>query len=67
MIKTHQIKMFCAQLTALFFYLLLFQYTAFPSPQQPADLRCTARGNATPDSKVAWRGFRVAMAIEERA
>ena len=34
---------------------------------QPVDLRCTARGNATPDSKVAWRGFRVAMAIEERA
>jgi len=34
---------------------------------QPADLRCTARGNATPDSKVAWRGFRVALEIEERA
>jgi formylglycine-generating enzyme required for sulfatase activity len=30
---------------------------------QPADLRCTARGNATPDSKVAWRGFRVAMEV----
>jgi len=30
---------------------------------QPADLRCTARGNAPPDSKVAWRGFRVAMEV----
>lgn len=30
---------------------------------QPADLRITARGNATPDSKLAWRGFRVAMLI----
>lgn len=30
----------------------------------PADLRCTARGNALPDSKIAWRGFRVAMVIE---
>lgn len=28
---------------------------------QPADLRSTARGNALPDSKIAWRGFRVAM------
>jgi formylglycine-generating enzyme required for sulfatase activity len=27
----------------------------------PADLRCTARGNALPDSKIAWRGLRVAM------
>ena len=34
---------------------------------QPADLRCTARGNATPNSKVAWRGFRVAMEIDEHA
>jgi formylglycine-generating enzyme required for sulfatase activity len=33
---------------------------------QPADLRCTARGNATPDSRVAWRGFRVAMEIDVR-
>lgn len=31
---------------------------------QPADLRVTARGNALPDSKLAWRGFRVAMRIE---
>ena len=30
---------------------------------QPADLRCTARGNALPDSRIAWRGFRVAMVI----
>ena len=30
----------------------------------PADLRCTARGNSLADSKVAWRGFRVAMTIE---
>jgi iron(II)-dependent oxidoreductase len=30
----------------------------------PADLRCTARGNALADSKVAWRGFRVALKIE---
>ena len=32
---------------------------------QPADLRCTARGNALPDSRIAWRGFRVAMILEE--
>lgn len=31
---------------------------------QPADLRCTARGNALPDSRIAWRGFRVALRIE---
>ncbi|MDQ1301989.1 MAG: hypothetical protein QG637_1911 [Chloroflexota bacterium] len=30
----------------------------------PADLRVTARGNALPDSKIAWRGFRVVMVIE---
>jgi iron(II)-dependent oxidoreductase len=29
----------------------------------PADVRCTARGNALSDSKVAWRGFRVAVTI----
>jgi formylglycine-generating enzyme required for sulfatase activity len=29
----------------------------------PADLRITARGNATPDSRIAWRGFRVAMLV----
>jgi formylglycine-generating enzyme required for sulfatase activity len=29
----------------------------------PADLRCTARGNALPDSKIAWRGFRVVLVI----
>jgi formylglycine-generating enzyme required for sulfatase activity len=34
---------------------------------QPADLRVTARGNALPDSKLAWRGFRVAMRLEETA
>ena len=33
----------------------------------PADLRCTARGNATPESRIAWRGFRVVMHIEEPA
>jgi formylglycine-generating enzyme required for sulfatase activity len=27
----------------------------------PADLRITARGNALPDSRIAWRGFRVAL------
>jgi iron(II)-dependent oxidoreductase len=31
----------------------------------PADVRCTARGNALPDSKIPWRGFRVAMTLEE--
>ena len=31
---------------------------------QPADLRCSARGNALPESRIAWRGFRVAMMIE---
>ena len=31
---------------------------------QPDDLRCSARGNALPDSRIAWRGFRVAMVIE---
>ncbi|MEZ4737376.1 MAG: SUMF1/EgtB/PvdO family nonheme iron enzyme [Caldilineaceae bacterium] len=30
---------------------------------QPNDLRCTARGNATPGSQVAWRGFRVVMVL----
>ena len=30
---------------------------------QPDDLGCTARGNALPDSRIAWRGFRVAMVI----
>ena len=32
---------------------------------QPADLRCMARGNATPESRIAWRGFRVVMRLEE--
>ena len=32
---------------------------------QPAELRCTARGNALPDSKIAWRGLRVVMHLEE--
>lgn len=32
---------------------------------QPADLRATARGNALTDSRIAWRGFRVAMHLEE--
>jgi formylglycine-generating enzyme required for sulfatase activity len=31
---------------------------------RPADLRVTARGNALPDSKIAWRGFRVVMVME---
>ncbi|OQA40564.1 MAG: hypothetical protein BWY52_02838 [Chloroflexi bacterium ADurb.Bin325] len=35
------------------------------SKSQPADLRCTARGNAPLASKIAWRGFRVAMPLEE--
>lgn len=30
-----------------------------------ADLRATVRGSALPESKVAWRGFRVAMHLEE--
>jgi formylglycine-generating enzyme required for sulfatase activity len=30
----------------------------------PADLRCTARANAVSDSKIAWRGFRVALRLE---
>ena len=28
------------------------------------DLRCSARGSSLADSKIAWRGFRVAIAIE---
>jgi formylglycine-generating enzyme required for sulfatase activity len=28
---------------------------------RPEDLRVTARGNALPESKIAWRGFRVVM------
>lgn len=28
-----------------------------------ADLRRTARGNALPDSKIVWRGFRIAMTL----
>ena len=31
-----------------------------------ADLRCTARGNALPDSKIAWRGLRIAMYDERQ-
>ncbi len=31
----------------------------------PAALRVAARGNALPDSKQTWRGFRVAMILEE--
>ena len=33
----------------------------------PADLRCTARGNATPESRIAWRGFRVVMRLRSPA
>lgn len=33
---------------------------------QPSELRCTARGNATPNSRVGWRGFRVVMMIRQR-
>ncbi len=29
----------------------------------PAKLRCSARGCSTPDSKIRWRGFRVVMEI----
>lgn len=29
----------------------------------PGELRCTARGSAAPDSKIAWRGFRVAVEV----
>jgi formylglycine-generating enzyme required for sulfatase activity len=32
---------------------------------QPADLRVSARNNALPDSKLAWRSFRVVMILEE--
>ena len=28
---------------------------------QPGELRCAARGSAAPDSRIPWRGFRVAM------
>jgi formylglycine-generating enzyme required for sulfatase activity len=31
---------------------------------QPADLRCTARGNALPDSRIEWRGMRVVLALD---
>ena len=34
---------------------------------QPADLRCTARGHATPNSRVAWRGFRVVILLYSEA
>lgn len=30
----------------------------------PADLRSSARGNSPPDSKIAWRGLRVALSLE---
>jgi formylglycine-generating enzyme required for sulfatase activity len=30
---------------------------------QPAELRCSARGSAAPDSRIPWRGFRVAMEV----
>jgi formylglycine-generating enzyme required for sulfatase activity len=30
---------------------------------EPARLRCSARGNSDPDSKISWRGFRVVLAI----
>jgi iron(II)-dependent oxidoreductase len=30
----------------------------------PADMRCTARGHATPNSRVAWRGLRVVMVLQ---
>ena len=33
----------------------------------PDELCCALRGHAGLDSKVAWRGFRVATKIEERA
>lgn len=32
-------------------------------PFNAVNLRCTARGNALPDSRIAWRGFRVAMLL----
>lgn len=32
---------------------------------RPEDLRATARGNALPNSQIAWRGFRVVLQIEE--
>jgi formylglycine-generating enzyme required for sulfatase activity len=34
---------------------------------QPGELRCSARGSAAPDSRIPWRGFRVAIEVEERA
>ena len=30
---------------------------------QPGELRCSARGSAAPDSRIPWRGFRVAMEV----
>ena len=30
---------------------------------QPDELRCSARGSAAPDSRIPWRGFRVAMEV----
>ncbi len=35
---------------------------SFKSP--PTELRGSARGNALPDSKIAWRGFRVALMLD---
>ena len=33
--------------------------------KQPADLRCTARGNTTPTSRSPGRGFRVVMVLQQ--
>lgn len=30
---------------------------------EPAKLRCTVRGNSDPESKIRWRGFRIALEI----
>lgn len=30
---------------------------------EPAKLRCSARGNSDPESKIRWRGFRVVMEV----
>jgi formylglycine-generating enzyme required for sulfatase activity len=30
---------------------------------RPAEMRCSARGSGVPDSRIPWRGFRVAMQV----
>ncbi|MBP8292660.1 MAG: SUMF1/EgtB/PvdO family nonheme iron enzyme [Caldilineaceae bacterium] len=33
--------------------------------KRPADVRCTARGNTIPTSRLPWRGFRVVMVLQQ--